>query len=302
MAARGANQIMPDSAYRGRFAPSPTGPLHFGSLLAALGSWLFARQAGGAWLVRVEDLDPPREVPGSAAQQLATLDAFGLVPDEPVWRQSRRGDAYAAALARLEAAGLTFACRCSRADLSASGGLHRACTTHANDRHPAIRMRVEDGCRIAFVDGLRGALAQDLHHAVGDFVLRRADGPWAYQLAVVVDDAEQGITDIVRGADLLDSTPRQILLQRALGLPTPRYIHLPVVLDAQGLKLGKSSGALAIDPGDPLPALHLAWRALGQAGDCRGPGGPAAFLRRAVAGFEPRRVPTHDVRADTLSP
>ena len=220
---------------------------------------------------------------------------------------------YEAALAGLVDAGWAYPCRCSR---KAVADANRRLGQPGSRRYPGtcraqpsgtirnsriVRLRTPAE-RVGIEDRLQGPYAQHLEKEVGDFVLRRADGPWAYQLAVVVDDAEQGITDIVRGADLLDSTPRQILLQRALGLPTPRYIHLPVVLDAQGLKLGKSSGALAIDPGDPLPALHLAWRALGQAGDCRGPGGPAAFLRRAVAGFQPRRVPTHDVRADTLSP
>src|SRR5690606_16810013 len=215
--------------YRGRFAPSPTGPLHFGSLLAAFGSWLLARRAGGEWRVRIEDIDPPREVPGAAAAQLRTLAAFGLHHDGPVEYQSRCGPRYVLALERLLAGGLAFECHCSRADLAASGGIHRRCVAGARRVAPAIRLRVPDRTHASFDDGVHGHVTQDVAREVGDFVLRRADGPWAYQLAVVVDDAAQGITDVVRGADLLDSTPRQVLLQRALGLPQPRYLHLPLV-------------------------------------------------------------------------
>lgn len=284
---------MPDtSPYRGRFAPSPTGPLHAGSLLAAFGSWLLARQAGGTWLVRVEDLDPPREVPGAAEAQLAALAAFGLHSDEPVLRQSDRGTHYQAALDRLLANGLAFVCHCSRSDLAASGGIHRHCVARGPRPDPAIRLRVPDGSVIAFDDGLAGRIEQDVAREVGDFVLKRADGFWAYQLAVVVDDAEQGITDVVRGADLLDSTPRQILLQQALGLPTPGYLHLPLVLDEHGDKLSKSSAAMPVDAGDPVPALRRAWQALGQ--------DPAALpavadvdslLRTAAENFLPERLP-----------
>jgi len=252
--------------YRGRFAPSPTGPLHFGSLLAALGSWLLARHAGGEWLVRVEDLYPPREVPGAAAEQLRTLAAFGLEPDGPVLWQSSRGVAYQAALDRLLASGQAFACHCSRTALAAGGGIHRRCVPGAERPDPAIRLRVPDGSRIAFRDAIQGPVEQDVSAAVGDFVLRRADGPWAYQLAVVVDDADQGVTDVVRGADLVDNTARQILLQRALGLPTVRYLHTPVVLGADGEKLPKQNGAAPIDPGTPAAAvatLAAAARVLG---------------------------------------
>lgn len=279
-------------AYRGRFAPSPTGPLHFGSLLAALGSWLLARRAGGEWLVRIEDLDPPREVPGAARRQLDTLAAFGLESDGPVLWQSRRGDAYQAALDRLLADGLAFACHCSRSDLAGEGGIHRRCTADAPRAQPAVRLRVGDGNWIAFDDRLQSRIEQDLAGEVGDIVLRRADGYWAYQLAVVVDDAAQGITDVVRGADLLDSTPRQILLQRALGLPTPRYLHLPLVLDADGRKLSKSLAALPVDADDPLPALQLAWRALGQVPDAlRAAGSARGALMAASAAFDPRQLP-----------
>jgi glutamyl-Q tRNA(Asp) synthetase len=284
--------------HRGRFAPSPTGPLHFGSLLAALGSWLLARHAGGEWLVRVEDLDPPREVPGAAAGQLRTLAGFGLEPDGPVLWQSTRGDAYQAALDTLLASGHAFACRCSRAALASGGGVHRECIPGAMRPDPAIRLRVPDGATVAFDDALQGRFAQDVATAIGDFVLRRADGPWAYQLAVVVDDAAQGVTDVIRGADLLDSTPRQILLQRALGLPTPRYAHLPLVLDADGRKLSKSLAARPVDAADPLPALHAAWAALGQShAAVAGAGSVGAWQRAALAAFEPAAIPPGPVAA-----
>jgi glutamyl-Q tRNA(Asp) synthetase len=282
----------PGAGYRGRFAPSPTGDLHLGSLLAALGSWLFARRAGGHWLVRVEDLDPPREVPGAGDRQLATLRAFGMEPDGPVLRQSGRGERYRAALERLLESGQAFACHCSRSALSADGGIHRRCLAGAVRADPAIRFRVAAPCALQFDDAIHGRVCQDVAGEVGDFVLRRADGYWAYQLAVVVDDAEQRITEVVRGADLLDSTPRQILLQRALGLPTPAYAHLPLVLDHDGRKLSKSLAALPVDAADPLPALRAAWRLLGQEPRVvAAAGAPAALLRAALDGFDPARIP-----------
>ena len=279
-------------SYRGRFAPSPTGPLHFGSLVAALGSWLLARHAGGEWWIRVEDLDPPREVPGAAQQQLDTLQVFGLHSDGPVAWQSQRQARYQAALDDLLQQGHAFACHCSRSDLAASGGIHQACVASAQRKAPAIRLRVPAGTNISFEDGLQGLITQDVGREVGDFVLKRADGLWAYQLAVVVDDGAQGMTDIVRGADLLDSTPRQILLQRALGLPTPRYLHLPLMVDASGHKLAKSSAAPAVEVQHPLQALQAAWQALGQT-----VGSPpmqldvASWLQAASAVFEPGRLP-----------
>ena len=282
----------PPPAYRGRFAPSPTGPLHAGSLATALGSWLLARAARGQWLVRIEDIDPPREVPGAADAQLAALAAFGLASDLPVVRQSRRHALYRDALDRLLQAGLAFACACSRSELAAAGGIHRRCVATAPRPQRAIRLRVPDGSRVAFDDRLQGRIEQDVAAEVGDFVLRRADGCWAYQLAVVVDDAEQGITDVVRGADLLDSTPRQILLQRALGLPTPRHLHLPLLLDGAGHKLSKSSAALAVDPSDPLPALRHVWALLGQdPAPLRGISKVDALLQRAIAHFDRNRLP-----------
>lgn len=289
---------IPASGYRGRFAPSPTGPLHFGSLLAALGSWLLARHHGGEWWVRIEDIDPPREVRGAAESHLRTLAAFGLESDGPVLWQSTRDMAYHAALEKLLDTGQAFACHCSRSDLAATGGVHRRCVTGHAGRTAAIRLRVPDDSLIAFDDGIQGRMCQDVASQVGDFVLRRADGYWAYQLAAVVDDAAQGITDVVRGADLLDSTPRQIVLQRALGLPTPRHAHLPLVVDAQGRKLSKSLAALPVDARDPLPALHAAWRALGQApGVLVSSGSAAALLARAQSAFQPEAIP-----AGTIAP
>lgn len=289
------------TAYRGRFAPSPTGDLHFGSLIAALGSWLDARAHGGEWLIRIEDLDPPREVAGAAERQLATLAAFGLHSDAPVVRQSERAALYEAALARLERDGLLFRCACSRSDLAASHGIHHACMRPWQPgRVYALRCRMPDET-ICFEDRCCARVCQSLREAVGDLVLRRSDGWYAYQLAVVVDDAEQGITDVVRGADLLDSTPRQILLQRLLGLPTPNYLHLPLVRDEHGRKLSKSLAALPVDAGDPLPALRAAWNYLGQdervvatAPDVDG------FLRTAQRTFEWQRIPCSALNDENL--
>ncbi len=218
--------------YRGRFAPSPTGPLHLGSLVAALGSWLRARQRDGVWLIRIEDLDPPREVPGAASDILRTLSAFGLESDEPVIEQSTRTDAYRREFARLDSN--VYRCWCSRADLEPFGGIHPATCVAPPDpsRAPAWRVRVRDDV-IGFVDQVFGRQAQNLREEVGDFVVLRTEGWFAYQLAVVVDDAAQQITEIVRGADLLDSTPRQIYLQHLLGYATPAYLHLPIVLGAR---------------------------------------------------------------------
>lgn len=275
----------------GRFAPSPTGPLHLGSLVAALGSWMMARRHGGRWRVRVEDLDPPREVAGAAERQLETLRAFGMRPDGEVLWQSRRTDAYAAALERLLDGGLAFECRCSRSDLAASGGIHRACVPNGSAPMPAIRLRVPDR-ELGFDDAIQGHFRQSLAREVGDFVLRRADGLWAYQLAVVVDDAFQDITEVVRGADLLDSTPRQIFLQQQLGLPTPAYAHLPALLGADGMKLSKSLGSLPVDAAEPWPALLAAWRCLGQASSALSPAASVeTALHDALPHFDPDRIP-----------
>ncbi|HEX7013498.1 MAG TPA: tRNA glutamyl-Q(34) synthetase GluQRS [Steroidobacteraceae bacterium] len=258
------------SPYRGRFAPSPTGPLHFGSLVAATASYLCARAAGGAWLVRIEDIDPPREVPGSADQILATLEAFGFEWTESILRQSTRTEAYEAALAELQAGGWTFVCSCSRTDLKRAQPEGRDPSdelyypgwcrngTSASERRGAIRFRVPPGA-VCFDDQIQGPQCFDPAREVGDFVVRRRDRLFAYQLATALDDAAQRITHVVRGADLLSSTARQMLVQRALGLPSPVYAHLPVVTDTQGIKLSKSTGAAAIDA--RKPELEL-WRAL----------------------------------------
>ena len=252
--------------YRGRFAPSPTGELHFGSLVAALASWLRARNQHGQWLLRVDDLDPPREVAGSTQAILTALAQLGLTADAPTLYQSQRGEAYAQALRQLQRDGHAFPCWCSRTDLGAADAIHRdghCISSQRGEREPAWRLRVPD-VGITFEDGLQGTQRQNVREAVGDFVLKRADGLWSYQLACVVDDAFQGITEVVRGCDLLDSTPRQILLQRLLGVPTPAYLHLPLATDAQGRKLSKSGDAPAIDVANPRAAVSDALRFLGQ--------------------------------------
>lgn len=260
-------------------------------MLAAFGSWLLARHAHGQWLVRIEDVDPPREVPGAAEQQLATLAAFGLHADKPVQYQSRRHALYQAASERLLAQGKAFHCHCSRADLASQHGIHRHCVASQQRPQPAIRLRVADGSHVTFNDALQGPIAQDVDRDVGDFVLLRADGFWAYQLAVVVDDAEQRISHVVRGADLVDSTPRQILLQQALGVPTPHYLHLPLLLGADGHKLSKSLAAMPVDAGAQLPVLRWLWAALGQAPATLDAATTVAeLLQHAVAGFEPGRL------------
>ena len=271
--------------YRGRFAPSPTGPLHFGSLVAAVGSYVRARAQGGDWLVRVEDIDPPREVAGAAADILATLAAFGMESDEPVVHQSGREPAYRRAFSLLRERDLVFPCWCSRQDLLATQGVHRGPCVASPDRErpPAWRLHMAD-VAVGFDDLLQGPQSQQLLREVGDFVVRRVEGWFAYQLAVVVDDADARITEIVRGCDLLDSTPRQIHLQHLLGLPTPAYLHLPLALDAQGAKLSKSDNARPVDKSDPLPALRAAFEFLGLDIDVRGT--PHAMLSAAAARFE----------------
>ena len=264
----------------GRFAPSPTGPLHAGSLVAALGSWLDARAARGRWLVRIEDVDTARCLPGLDEVILQQLARCGLVADEPPIRQSTRGAAYSAALARLRERGLAYDCGCTRreidARLAALGRVHRRDAERvypgtcrgglAGKPARAVRLlTVREGqdTVIDWTDRRLGSQRQNVSTEVGDFVLKRADGDWAYQLAVVVDDAAQGITDVVRGEDLADNTARQILLQRDLGVPTPRYLHLPLVLGADGAKLSKQNGARAVDLADPVAALQSAAAVLG---------------------------------------
>ncbi|HUK05477.1 MAG TPA: tRNA glutamyl-Q(34) synthetase GluQRS [Burkholderiales bacterium] len=245
----------------GRFAPSPTGPLHFGSLVAALASWLDARRADGRWLLRIEDLDPPRVMPGAESEILRQLEALGLSWDGPVLRQSERLDAYAGALRRLEAH--CYACACTRKELEDSAlaldgsriypGTCRGGPAPGKTAR-AIRVRTSRDA-IRFADRVQGEIAQSVEAEVGDFILRRSDGVYAYQLAVVVDDDAQGVTDVVRGADLLDSTARQIHLQRLLGAATPRYLHVPVATNAAGEKLSKQTGAGAAGTGDLRRAL-----------------------------------------------
>ena len=264
------------ASYVGRFAPSPTGPLHAGSLVAALASWLDARAHGGRWLVRIEDVDGPRCVRGAAETILQQLADCTLVPDEvPVW-QSRRGSLYQAALDQLVNEGRAYPCACSRKDielaLAAQGSSHQrhaelvypgTCRAGLGGRAPrAWRLRIEPGL-VRWHDRRLGPQQQDVEREVGDFVLKRADGLWAYQLAVVVDDAQQAITQVVRGEDLADNTARQILLQRALRLQIPGYLHTPLVLGVNGEKLSKQNGAHAVPTHEPLRVLNLAARVLG---------------------------------------
>jgi glutamyl-Q tRNA(Asp) synthetase len=277
--------------YVGRFAPSPTGPLHFGSLVAALASWLDARAARGRWLVRIEDLDAPRQQPGAADDILRTLEGLGLAWDGPVLYQSLRAPRYEAALEKLQRH--AYWCGCSRREIADSSlGLAAdgaqiypgTCRQGLAPGKAARALRLRTGAEeIAFADRVQGMQSQVLATHVGDFVLYRADGQFAYQLAVVVDDAEQGVTDVVRGADLLDSTARQIFLQRLLGVPAPRYLHVPVAVDASGDKLSKQTGAQPIDAGRRDQAIRAALRFLGQ---------PATSdLDEAIEAWDAGRIP-----------
>lgn len=265
--------MMNGTRYRGRFAPSPTGPLHFGSLVAAVGSWLEARVRGGEWLLRVEDLDRPRCSSAAADQILRALDAYGLTWDGPVVWQSERDEAYRDALEKLRSAGRVFPCACTRRELADSALAPDGAQIYPGTcRHGlpssraarAWRLRV-DSARVGFEDLVQGRIDTDLARDVGDFVLKRADGLFAYQLAVVVDDAAVGVTHVVRGADLLASTARQIFLQHCLGLPTPVYAHLPAAINSAGEKLSKQTRAAALDCDHPVPSLVDALTFLGQA-------------------------------------
>ena len=299
----------PTGTYVGRFAPSPSGPLHAGSLVAALASWLDARAQGGRWLLRFEDVDGPRTVPGVDGVITRQLAALGLEPDAaPVW-QSRRSALYERALQRLRTAGLSYPCGCTRRDIDielaalgipAARGDERIYPGTCRDgpgSRPARAWRLRCGSEAAPVfidwqDRRLGAQHQDVTHGVGDFVLQRADGPWAYQLAVVVDDAEQGVTDVVRGEDLADNTARQIHLQRQLGLPSPRYLHTPLVRDERGEKLSKSNGAPPLDLRDPLAALRAAAVALNLT--VPDSNNQAAWLASAVDAWRGRWVSARD--------
>ena len=285
----------------GRFAPSPTGPLHFGSLVAALASYCDARARGGTWLVRIEDVDEPRTRPGASEAILHTLARCGFRWDGEVVVQSVRTALYENALAHLIADGNAYPCACTRRELESAplgAGGERVYPGTCRDGVPADRAgrakrawRVKvGGTPIAFDDRLQGRVTQRLDVDVGDFVVKRADGLFAYQLAVVVDDAGQGITDVVRGADLCASTPRQIHLQKLLGLPTPAYLHVPVAIDVAGEKLSKQTHAQALAD-DPLPALLAAWRFLDQIAPVGVPHDVAAFWRHAIAAWQPARLP-----------
>lgn len=250
-------------AYVGRFAPSPTGSLHLGSLLAAVGSFLDARQHGGRWLVRMEDLDTVRVIPGCAEQMLRTLERFGLHWDGVVEYQSRRLVHYAEALERLRARGHTFECSCTRRERAPEPGYPGTCRAGPRRAGPtATRFRVEDGA-VEFEDRIQGRCHFQLRE-LGDVVVRRRDGVFAYQLAVVVDDALQGVSDVVRGADLLDNTPWQLALLGALDLPAPRYAHLPLLVEAREGKLAKSRRSLPLRSTDPAAQLHTVLTLLGQ--------------------------------------
>jgi len=288
--------------YRGRFAPSPTGPLHIGSLIAALASYCDARHAGGEWLVRMEDVDVPRARAEYDADILQTLERYGFEWDGAVVRQSQRTPLYREALAHLIAQDDVYPCTCPRRELAdlpigAAGetvypGTCRA--RHPNDAEAlerfAWRMRVTHAPPIAFIDRLQGSQAQTLADDVGDFVVQRSDGLFAYQLAVVVDDAAQRITDVVRGADLLASTARQMFLQQRLHLPTPRYLHLPVAINTAGEKLSKQTRAAEL-PASPLPALLAAWRFLDQPEPDETPGNVAEFWHWASGAWTPGKLP-----------
>jgi len=274
----------------GRFAPSPTGDLHFGSLLAAVASCLNARSAGGRWLLRIEDIDPPREVPGSAKRIQRDLARFGLEPDGAVLFQSDRHEAYREARDDLLKRGLAFPCACSRADLPETGEYPGTCRDGLppGARARSVRLRVPDA-PIGFEDAIQGYCEEHLASSVGDFVIWRADDLPAYQLAVVVDDAFQGATEVVRGADLLDSTPRQIYLQRCLGLPTPRYAHHPVAVGPDGRKLSKRLDSDPVTGRPPAEALQSALRFLGQ--PCPGGLTLGELWGRALRHWDLARVP-----------
>jgi glutamyl-Q tRNA(Asp) synthetase len=257
---------MPASRYIGRFAPTPSGYLHFGSLVAAVASYLDARAVGGKWLVRMEDLDPPREMPGAQAAILETLERYGFEWDGPVEHQSERGEAYSAQIEQWLRSGLAYACTCSRKQLEGRNGLYPGpcrAAQHVWHGDVAIRIRVPE-LDYRFTDRLQGEFHQHLGREVGDFVIRRRDGLFAYQLAVVLDDAWQGVTDIVRGADLLDNTPRQLYLQELLGIAAPRYLHVPLIIQPDGHKLGKSYRSPPLQADQAAPLLVRALKALGQ--------------------------------------
>lgn len=279
-------------SYVGRFAPTPSGYLHFGSLVAALASYLDARAVGGRWLLRMEDLDPPREVAGAQAAILRTLEDYGFEWDGAMVRQSARADAYAQVIERLLGQGLAYPCLCSRKQLEAFHGIYPGTCRDAGHASAgaAIRLRVPQ-LEYAFEDRVQGCLRQHLGREVGDFVIRRRDGLCAYQLAVVLDDAWQGVTDVVRGADLLDSTPRQLYLQELLGLPQPRYLHVPLIVQPDGHKLGKSYRSPPLPSAQAAALLTRALRALGQQPPSElAQGWPQEVLAWGIAHWDATRI------------
>jgi glutamyl-Q tRNA(Asp) synthetase len=284
--------------YRGRFAPSPSGALHFGSLVAAMASWCDARASKGDWLLRIEDVDQTRSRPGASDGIFATLEAYGFEWNGPVVRQSERAALYAAALDDLIRRRLAFTCACTRRELELAAPVKSGERVYPGTCRQGVpagregrswRVAVTDEI-VSFHDRLQGMQEQQLARDVGDFVLKRADGLFAYQLAVVVDDGLQGITHIVRGADLLSSTPRQIWLQRQLGYATPSYLHHPIALDARGRKLSKQAAARALSP-DPLSELCEAWKFLDQPEPPSPPESVGEFWRWAHAAWNVRRLP-----------
>ncbi|MCO8170486.1 tRNA glutamyl-Q(34) synthetase GluQRS [Pseudomonas sp. 21LCFQ02] len=289
------------SSYVGRFAPTPSGYLHFGSLVAALASYLDARAANGVWLMRMEDLDPPREVAGAQTAILQTLEAYGFEWDGDCVRQSERHDAYAQVLERWFSQGLAYTCTCSRKQLQAYDGVYPGLCRNLGHAPSdgAIRLRVPE-LEYRFTDRVQGEYRQHLGREAGDFVIRRRDGFYAYQLAVVIDDAWQGINNIVRGADLLDSTPRQLYLQELLGIAQPRYLHVPLITQPDGHKLGKSYRSPPLPADQATPLLLRALRALGQPTDEQLLyGTPQEVLRWAVQHWDAGQIPRLSVIAES---
>lgn len=294
----------------GRFAPSPTGPLHFGSLVAALGSHVAARAAGGRWLLRIDDIDPPREQRGAVDTIRRQLEAHGLEWDGEIVFQGRRGEHYAAALERLHACGVLYRCTCTRRELAAAAAHGPLGTVYpgtcragpaAPRRDAALRLRMDAGW-VTLDDAVQGHCALDAGADLGDLVVRRRDGLWAYHLATAVDDAELGITDVVRGADLLPAALAQTVLARALGHEPPRWTHLPVATAAGGDKLAKQTGAAPLATDDPVPALVAAWDFLGQPPPPEPPASAGAFLDHAVRHWTPARIPAGPQPAPITAP
>ncbi|MBD3647558.1 MAG: tRNA glutamyl-Q(34) synthetase GluQRS [Pseudomonadales bacterium] len=280
---------MNTSTYVGRFAPSPTGPLHFGSFVAALASFLDARHRDGTWLLRIEDLDPPRESPTAAKEISDQLKALGLLWDGDVLYQSSRLDAYQVAFDKLLETGHIYPCTCSRRDVDPVYNGKCRNNVFDIDEPFAVRFRIDDR-EVAIDDRVMGRCRWHLEQEIGDFIIKRKDGLFAYQLAVVIDDAYQQITDIVRGVDLLDSTPRQLALADSLDLPSVRYAHIPVIVDDRGEKLSKQAHAQAVDTRDAVSVLRAGLAALGQVPPPAS-SSLARTLDRAVANWDMNRVP-----------